>query len=139
MLFLKRPEKLLIWYNLNLLMFVLKLTILILYLSILFLSNGKIFSQVSQPIPNMVIILKDASDPATPNAFSPSSLNIATGETVTWSNNDNVTHTITSIFQIFDSGIINPGNEFVWTFDKEGYYKYYCQLHPFMNGVIVVS
>lgn len=85
------------------------------------------------------MILNGASDPATPNAFSPSSLSIPAGQSVNWSNSDKVFHTVTSISQIFDSGILEPGKAFVWTFDKPGYYKYYCQLHPFMNGVIIVS
>ena len=116
-----------------------KLSILFLCLLILFLLNSRILSQVSEAIPYAVMILNGATDPSKPIAFSPSSLNIPVGQSVNWSNSDNVFHTVTSISQIFDSGTVEPGKSFVWTFEKPGYYKYYCQLHPFMNGVIIVN
>jgi len=120
-------------------MIVLKLSILFLCLLILILLNNRILAQGSQTIPYVVMILNGSSDPAAPIAFSPTSLSIPAGQSVNWSNSDKVFHTVTSISQNFDSGIIEPGNAFAWTFDKAGYYKYYCQLHPFMNGVIIVS
>lgn len=72
-------------------------------------------------------------------AFSPQTLVIDAGESVVWSNNDDVTHTVASVNMEFESDILNPGEEFTFTFSEEGEYDYYCTIHPAMTGKIVVQ
>lgn len=72
-------------------------------------------------------------------AFAPPSLTVATGETVTWTNDDSLPHTVTALDGLFDSGILDPGGTFSWTFADPGSIAYQCQLHPNMQGTVVVA
>ena len=68
-------------------------------------------------------------------AFSPASLTVSVGTTVTWINNDGVNHTVTSGTPgnntgVFDSGNIAPSGKFTFTFNTKGNFQYYCTLHP---------
>ncbi|TLX65650.1 MAG: hypothetical protein E6L02_07785 [Thaumarchaeota archaeon] len=75
--------------------------------------------------------------------FDPSEIHIIPNSTVTWINNDNVTHTVTSgnpqqgADGKFDSGLLKPGKEFSYTFAEIGTFNYYCQVHHAMKVVIV--
>jgi plastocyanin len=60
------------------------------------------------------------------------------GTTVEWANNDALPHTVTANDRSYDSGNIAPGRTYRHTFTKAGSYAYFCVLHPFMKGVIVV-
>jgi len=71
--------------------------------------------------------------------YLPSRLQITTGTTVEWSNNDPLEHTVTAANKSFNSGLIKPGKKFRYTFTKAGTYNVYCTLHPFMKGTIVVK
>ena len=71
-------------------------------------------------------------------AFSPATLTIATGDTVTWTNDDPAVHTATSTTGAFDSGDLVQGASFSVTFDTPGTYDYLCTPHPTMTGQIVV-
>ena len=72
--------------------------------------------------------------------FKPKTLNILVGTTVTWKNTTTVPHTATSDDgTTFNSGTINPGSSFSFTFTKKGTFTYHCNFHPFMHGSIVVS
>jgi plastocyanin len=51
----------------------------------------------------------------------------------------NVPHTATSDDEVFDSGTLNEGDEFSFTFDEAGTFSYFCQVHPTMQGTIVVE
>lgn len=72
-------------------------------------------------------------------AFSPATARAATGETVTWTNDDSVPHTVTADDGSFDSGILDPGASFSWTFDQAGTFPYLCALHPQMQAEVVVG
>ena len=67
------------------------------------------------------------------------------GEIVLWTNIDSTAHTVTSGNPVegksdyFDSGIIPPGNNFSQKFEDVGLFQYYCELHPWMLGVISVG
>lgn len=65
-------------------------------------------------------------------------LQVTVGTTVEWTNNDPMPHTVTSTSKSFDSGLINPGKTFRYTFTKAGTYSFFCTPHPFMKGTIVV-
>jgi plastocyanin len=73
------------------------------------------------------------------NGFTPPTLTVPAGTTVTWGNNDVTTHTVTSDAGLFDSSNLNSGNAFTFKFDNPGQYKYHCTIHSFMNGTIVVQ
>lgn len=72
-------------------------------------------------------------------AFSPKTLKIKVGTTVTWKNMTTVSHTSTSNTGVWDSGIIAPGGSFSFKFTSAGSFAYHCNIHPFMMGTIVVS
>jgi len=70
-------------------------------------------------------------------AFSPATLTIKAGTTVTWTNNDSATHTIKS--NAFNSGNLTTGDKFQFTFSNPGTYAYSCGIHPSMQGTIIVQ
>jgi plastocyanin len=71
-------------------------------------------------------------------AFTPASLTIAVGDTVTWTNDDPVVHTVTSTTGAFDSGDLDQGATYSMTFAAAGDYPYLCTPHPSMTGTIHV-
>ena len=80
------------------------------------------------------------------NCFSPDTVTVAPGTTVEWQNNDKVSHTVTSgspsdnqTGTIFDSSLIAAGKDFTFTFNNPGTYNYFCQVHPWMTGQVIVS
>ncbi|APV43377.1 Cupredoxin-like domain-containing protein [Dehalogenimonas formicexedens] len=71
--------------------------------------------------------------------YSPRTLTVSVGTTVTWRNKDSVQHSVTSSNGIFDSGLFNPGGSYTYTFNTAGTYPYYCTIHPGMTGTIIVQ
>lgn len=71
-------------------------------------------------------------------AYLQSRLQVTVGTTVEWTNNDPMPHTVTATDKSFDSGLINPGKTFRYTFTKAGTFNFFCQPHPFMKGTVVV-
>jgi|GEM_PF-111499 len=71
-------------------------------------------------------------------AFNPAQINISKGTAVIWTNNDSLAHTVTSDTNLFDSGNVNPGQTFEFTFNEIGTFKYHCSIHPEMLGEITV-
>ncbi len=73
-------------------------------------------------------------------AFSPSTLTIKVGDTVTWTNQDAAKHTVTS-----DSGselnseLLGKGRSYSHTFATAGTYNYHCTPHPYMTGKVIVE
>ena len=72
-------------------------------------------------------------------AFNPAQLNVAPGTTVRFVNNDTVPHTATANDGLFDSGVLEPGSSFDVWLDGSGTVTYHCELHPDMQGSIVVG
>lgn len=72
-------------------------------------------------------------------AFSPSTLTITTGTTVTWTNKDAATHTVTSDTPLFDSGNVAANGTYSYTFNNAGTFAYHCNIHPTMKATIVVN
>lgn len=70
--------------------------------------------------------------------FEPARVEIAAGETVTWTNGDEELHAVISEDGSFHSGGIEDDVQFSHTFDQPGTYVYRCALHPHMSGTIVV-
>ena len=72
--------------------------------------------------------------------FVPNIAEVPMGTTVTWVNDDNVPHTITSVSGSFDSGSIGPGKTYSYKFDQAGTFEYSCTNHPSMpHGKVIVS
>jgi plastocyanin len=72
-------------------------------------------------------------------AFSPDTLNVPVGTTVIWENSDSGAHTSTSEDEVWDSGTLESGGEFSFTFEEAGTFSYFCKIHPSMNGSVVVE
>ena len=71
--------------------------------------------------------------------FVPATAEVPMGTTVTWVNEDNVPHTVTSVSSSFDSGIIGPGKTYSYKFDQAGTFEYSCTNHPSMpHGKVIV-
>jgi plastocyanin len=71
--------------------------------------------------------------------FSPATLTVAPGTTVTWTNEDDIPHTIVAKNKAFRSKTLDTDNQFSFTFATPGEYDYFCSLHPHMVGKIVVK
>ena len=72
-------------------------------------------------------------------AFNPGTLTVSKGTSVTWQNNDGVTHTSTSDNGVWDTGNIGGGSSKSVTFSNAGTFNYHCSLHAGMTGSIVVQ
>jgi plastocyanin len=72
-------------------------------------------------------------------AFDPPNMTVAPGTTVTWVNNDQTAHTVTANNGAFDSGTLQPGQSYSFTFEKAGTYAYHCNIHPDMTASVTVS
>jgi plastocyanin len=73
------------------------------------------------------------------DAYAPSSVTIHTGDTVDFVNNDDDAHTVTATDGSFDSKGLDTHQSWSHTFTKAGVYRYFCQLHPFMKGTVIVK
>jgi plastocyanin len=72
-------------------------------------------------------------------AFEPGTVSVPVGATVTWTNTGTRPHTVTADDGSFDSGRLDPGEQFSQTFDQPGTFTYHCGFHPEMQGSIVVA
>jgi plastocyanin len=73
-------------------------------------------------------------------AYNPDPIEIAAGDTVTWTNQDEVPHTATGQDRdVLQSGTISPGASFSQVFPEAGEFGYFCEFHPNMTGTIVVQ
>ena len=72
-------------------------------------------------------------------AFSPATLTVSVGTVVTWTNNDSTTHTVTSDTGVFSSGGMDQHATFSYTFSTAGTYTYYCSIHTYMKGTVIVK
>ncbi|MGY4625954.1 cupredoxin domain-containing protein [Bradyrhizobium sp. USDA 4486] len=70
--------------------------------------------------------------------FQPAELKIRVGTTVTWTNRDDIPHTVVSAGK-FRSKTLDTDDKFSFTFTNAGDYKYFCSLHPHMTGMIKVE
>lgn len=81
----------------------------------------------------------------TNQCFTPNTVTVGVGGTVTWTNSDTAAHTVTSGTATngpdgtFDSSIIMAGKTFSFTFDNAGTYDYFCVVHPWMTGKVIVE
>jgi amicyanin len=71
--------------------------------------------------------------------FNPQKLTIKSGTTVTWTNRDDIPHTVAAVDREFKSKALDTGDAYSFTFTTPGSYQYFCSLHPHMTGTIVVE
>lgn len=72
-------------------------------------------------------------------AYAPDTFSIVEGEYVRFVNNDDVTHTFTADDGLFDSGPVEPGDDFRYAFDGPITITYHCEIHPSMTGSVTVT
>ena len=73
-------------------------------------------------------------------SFGPADITVPAGTTVTWTNNDDVPHVVTSDDnKMFKSKALDTADHFSFTFTKPGTYNYYCAIHPKMTAQVVVQ
>lgn len=72
-------------------------------------------------------------------SFTPQVLTIKAGTSVTWTNKDDVPHTVVSTSKKFASKVLDTDERFSFTFKEPGTYEYYCSVHPHMTGKVVVQ
>jgi plastocyanin len=97
----------------------------------------------SQPVPPGV----SAAPAAAPKVevrienfnFSPAELKVKAGTQITWTNGDDIPHTVVSEGQAFKSKVLSTGEKFTFTSGKVGTYSYSCSIHPNMTGKVVVE
>ena len=128
----------------------------VIVLGMIFVVSDINFEDGSEEIPQvetvketetMIIMpVKAARPDCGPNddCYIPSKITIKPGETVYWQNQDAAFHSVTSGFYddpdgLFDSELLDPEDIFSYKFTEEGIYDYYCTLHPWMKGIILVE
>ena len=93
-----------------------------------------------------IIIAPGSSSPSNTKFYEPPTSTVKAGTTVTWKNADSTLHTVTSGSAEggepgadFDSSYMAGGKTFQWTFSTPGTFDYFCTLHPYMKGQVVVN
>ena len=72
-------------------------------------------------------------------SFGPQTVTVPVGATVTWTNLDDIPHTVVSTDGVFKSKVRDTDEKFSYTFTKAGTYSYFCSVHPKMTGQVVVK
>jgi plastocyanin len=72
-------------------------------------------------------------------SFGPTEITVPLGTTVTWTNRDDIPHTVVSTDKVFKSKVLDTDEKFSFTFSKAGTYPYFCSIHPKMTGKVVVQ
>ena len=74
-------------------------------------------------------------------SFGPAALTVPVGTTVTWTNRDDIPHTVVSTDEpkVFKSKVLDTDEKFSFTFSKAGTYPYFCSIHPKMTAKVIVQ
>ena len=104
----------------------------LLYLAILSIVALLICAPAVSAQDDMTVSIQDFS-------FNPGQITVAPGTTVTWTNEGPSPHTTTADDGSWDSGTLQQGEDFSFTFDKPGTYTYHCSIHPDMTASVKVS
>ena len=72
-------------------------------------------------------------------SFGPTAITVTVGTTVTWTNRDDIPHTVVSTDKVFKSKVLDTDEKFSYTFTKSGEYPYFCSIHPKMTGKVIVQ
>ncbi len=118
-----------------------KVPVLIMTAFVVIFASQDAFAETEVTIPN------EASEPSCAESgtcFLPGEVTIGVGDSVTWHNDGTAAHTVTSGNPedgpdgLFDSGLFLGGDTFSHTFTEAGEYQYFCQIHPWMTGTVIV-
>ncbi|HEY4857881.1 MAG TPA: cupredoxin family copper-binding protein [Xanthobacteraceae bacterium] len=90
------------------------------------------FPVIAAPVPDSKVEIDDF-------AFSPARITVKAGTTVAWLNADDTPHTVASSSKLFKSKVLDTDGSFSFTFTTPGMYEYFCSLHPYMTGTVVVE
>jgi plastocyanin len=72
-------------------------------------------------------------------AFSPATVTIKAGQSITWTNEDSIGHSATADSGSFDTGVLSQGQSKTIAFAKAGTYTYHCSVHPNMKATVIVQ
>jgi plastocyanin len=84
-------------------------------------------------------LAQDVTVPIKSFKFMVMDVSVSPGSTVTWVNQDEEPHTVTSETGLFASGGLDTGQTYSFKFDKAGVYKYRCSIHPQMTASVTVK
>jgi plastocyanin len=126
------------------------ITVIVMVIIGLIVSNSSIEknSEESEVVVKGDIIMSTKSSrpgcEETDRCYIPSVIVIDSGNPVTWVNEDSAFHSVTSGFygepsELFDSGYLDPYESFTVDFDEKGTYDFFCTLHPWMKGQVLVE
>ena len=108
-------------------------------------ARGKTLS-AHHAAPTRAAAAKPAVAPAGPVAvhisnftFGPKMATVKVGQTITWTNDDDIPHTVVATDKSFRSKVLDTGQSFSFTFTKPGQIAYFCSLHPMMTGKVTVT
>lgn len=71
--------------------------------------------------------------------FGPKAVTVKVGQTITWTNDDDIPHTVVATDKSFRSKVLDTGQSFSFTFTRPGQFAYFCSLHPMMTGKVIVT
>jgi LPXTG-motif cell wall-anchored protein len=80
----------------------------------------------------------DPADTISDFQFAPATVTVHVGDTITWTNQGPSPHSATANNHSFDTGVLRPGQSASHTFAQAGTFTYFCTVHPFMHGTVVV-
>ncbi len=92
----------------------------------------------AQSAPAANFVEPSPSDPMGWTVDQPT-INIAAGQSITWTNEGVQPHDVTADDGSFASGTVAPGATWSYEFDSPGTFTYHCQVHPWMKGTVVVA
>jgi len=72
-------------------------------------------------------------------SFTPQEIRVKAGTTITWTNRDDIPHTVVSTDRAFKSKALDTDDKFTTTLAKPGTYTYFCSIHPKMTGKVIVE
>lgn len=124
---------------------IISVTVIIIMMIFIFNQSSRV--DTLDPINANIVMPTKSSRPGCEikdSCYIPSVLTIRVGESVSWQNQDVAYHTVTSGLYdnpdgLFNSGHLDPNQSFSVSFDKKGTFNYYCALHPWMKGKIIVE
>ena len=71
--------------------------------------------------------------------FTPQTITVKSGTTVTWVNHDDTPHTVTSADHLFGSAALDTDDQFTYRFSAPGTFRYFCTIHPKMTATVIVQ
>jgi plastocyanin len=109
------------------------LAVLLVVMAVLLAASSKASANAQQPAAATTEVKIDNF------SFGPATLTVPAGTTVTWTNRDDIPHTVVSSEGAFKSKVLDTDEKFSFTFTKAGTFPYFCSIHAKMTGKVVVQ